>query len=73
MDLNKILNIVKSKLNNYNNYLCRSNNDIERQINVEDNAYMIYEIKRLFSQLSEKEFIDEMIFNNIDKRKIKID
>ena len=73
MDLNKILNVVKSKLNNYNNYLCRSNNDIERQINVEDNAYMIYEIKRLFSQLSEKEFIDEMIFNNIDKRKIKID
>ena len=73
MDLNKILNIVKSKLNNYNNYLCISNNDIERQINVEDNAYMIYEIKRLFSQLSEKEFIDEMIFNNIDKRKIKID
>ena len=45
----------------------KSLNDIERQINTEGNAYMIYQVKELYFKLNQKDFVDELIFNNFEK------
>ncbi len=66
LDLNKILNSIKAFHENMKN-ASKSLNDIERQINIEGNAYMILQVKELYNKLNQKDFVDELIFNNFEK------